>query len=216
MQTSGRSSSLIQDIAGASRQLSRFSYSAGGIADILGGLLGLISTLAHAFNLLNPPSRVVLFTFPFIWIVGKEYIRRGYYQRYGRINEPIPTLDRAVHIFSTVIVALVCFGIAVITLPHAHTAGQYAYVATAFILPICTWLFFRRPIEFLIGVMLLCQAAVGISGGNYAYLPFFSNPFFPPIVPVCAIIFGILEHRQFLAAARQLHRLNAELAEGAL
>jgi len=200
-------------ISRTSRQLSKFSYSAGGIADVIGGTLALTVALAHGFNLLTPTSRVVFFTFPFIWIAAKELIRRRYYQKFGKITEPIPEINRIMHIVGTVFVAVVGLIIAGLVWTHVHTAGQSAYVATALAMPIVTWLFLRRPIEFIIGIMMMCQSAVAIAGGRYPFAGVI-NP--PVIIPIFVIIFGIAAHLQFLAAVRRMRKFNSELAKGAL
>lgn len=78
------------------------------------------------------------------------------------------------------------------------------YIALVILLPFAAWRWFWSVSDFLVGVLLFCQSAIVIGGGNYPAI-------WLPYIAACtavAVFYGWREHRDYLA-------LRAELAGGA-
>src|SRR5690606_8654748 len=120
---------------------------------------------------LSTGGRVGLATTPLVWIVVKELLRSRYYQRFGRVEEVRPVFDRRLHLGLTLFTALVSVGIVVTVLvrqwPLQWDVGTVGYLAYVAAMPLLVWLFMRTPLEFIVGVFLVAQAALVLAGGSY-------------------------------------------------
>lgn len=181
----------------------RYSRSAGGLGLVIGGVLVAAAFAAGAWLPLTPWLRTVLATLPLVWLLAKELLRVGYYQRIGTVTQQIsPVLRRKrrwMGIYLGAISALVIGGwlllasrSGIAVLLQGPTLGYLAVVAA---LPFVAMRWFWSTGDFLVGVLLCCQAAVVVAGGNY-------DGWWPLYAAGCAayaIGMGLHEHRNFLA-----------------
>jgi len=75
------------------------------------------------------------------------------------------------------------------------------YLAVVLVLLLVVWHWLRRPLEFIVGVFLLCQAALAFGGRSYGFS--LGSAIFP-IASIALIAAGLRDHHRFL-------RLQAEL-----
>ncbi|KAG1166234.1 hypothetical protein G6F35_018308 [Rhizopus arrhizus] len=68
-------------------------------------------------------------------------------------------------------------------------------------LPWVVWRWLRTPLEFIVGVFLMCQAALAFTGQTYGFGP--STAVFP-LASIALIVVGWRDHQRFL-------RLQAEM-----
>ena len=75
------------------------------------------------------------------------------------------------------------------------------YLAVVALLPWVVWRWLRTPLEFIVGVFLLCQAALAFTGQAYGFGP--STAVFP-LASIALIVVGWRDHQRF-------HRLQVEM-----
>jgi hypothetical protein len=207
---------LLDALNAVTRDLSKFAGSAAGLGSVLGGALCLVAYLAHGLlpAPLPPAARLTFAAFPLAWIAVKETLRRRYYQRFGLAVPPVPRTDRAVGIFCLIVTCAVSAGVTatVLAVNRPWTVERVGYLAFVLLLPPCA-LLFRSAEEFIVGVFLLCQAAVCVAGHRYAFTETYTILF--PIASVGLIAAGVHQHRLFLAARKRLLDLRARLPQEA-
>ena len=71
-------------------------------------------------------------------------------------------------------------------------------------LPWVVWRWLRSPLDFVVGVLLLCQAALALRGSSYAL---WSSAAVFPLAAVLMIGAGIRDHRAFLRIERSIRQL---------
>jgi len=196
-------------LADLTRRYARFSVSAGGLGSALGGALVLVAYFVGALAPdLSTGGRVGLATTPLVWIVVKELLRSRYYQRFGRVEEVRPVFDRRLHLGLTLFTALVSVGIVVTVLvrqwPLQWDVGTVGYLAYVAAMPLLVWLFMRTPLEFIVGVFLVAQAALALAGGAYRL---WDQPQ-APIGGVALLVVGVSQHLEFLRLERELKSLR--------
>jgi hypothetical protein len=190
------------------RDYSRYSRSAGGLSAVAGGALCLFSFLA---GLALPPTlalQAAVIATPVLWLVGKQWLVHRYYQRLGHVEELTTRAERRYHLFYTGFTALVSLHVtwSVLTgdrpfsglAPGVSVAG---YLAVVLALPLIVWRWLRTPLEYIVGVFLLCQAAVAFHGKTYG-LDLGTAMF--PIAAVALIVIGVRDHRRFLRLQTEL------------
>jgi hypothetical protein len=182
------------------------------LASVLGGGLAL---MAYVVGALSPPDglwgRLALASAPFVWIGAKEVMRRRYYQPLGRVAEPSTEYERRWHlgftIFTAVVSIAVVAGVLWVTVERGRgvpPAGVLGYLAIVALLPVLVWYFMRTPLEFIVGVFLVCQAALMLGGTSYAL---WEQPQ-APIAAVVLVVLGIKQHLDFRSLRRDLARLS--------
>lgn len=177
----------------------RYSRGAGGLSLVLGGVLLLGAFLIGATLPLGPGMRIALACLPAAWLLSKELLRRGYYQRDGvALQQVSPTLRRqrrwmAIYLFA--IAALVVGGVLWMNGLALPPPGILAYLLLVAALPFAAMRWFWSVGDFLVGVLLFCQAAVVSAGGAYggAWLLYVAG------CAGIAIVVGVREHREYLA-----------------
>ncbi|TGS09812.1 hypothetical protein EN830_35310, partial [Mesorhizobium sp. M1C.F.Ca.ET.187.01.1.1] len=75
------------------------------------------------------------------------------------------------------------------------------YLAVVALLPWVVWRWLRTPLEFIVGVFLLCQAALAFTGQTYDFG--LSTAVFP-LASIALVVVGWRDHQRF-------HRLQAEM-----
>ncbi len=191
----------LDQLAARAQRYARYSRSAGGLSSVIGGILLFASFLANAYLELDALDRVVLALAPLLWLLAKELLRVAYYQRDGQVLQAPTDKEKRAHrwtvIYVAVVAAIVLGGLAYTAFQSGRVPppGMLGYAVIVAALPLVAWRWFWSVSDFLVGVLLMCQSAVVIGGGNY-----------PPIwllyVGVCAAIavfYGLREHREYLA-----------------
>lgn len=140
---------------------------------MIGGLLLLASFAANAFAELTFWQRIALALTPVLWLLAKELLRAGYYQRDGRALQ-VPSAQerrnqRLVVAYLAVISAIVLgvFVYAAVEVGRLPGPGMLGYAVIVAVLPLVAWRWFWSVSDFLVGVLLMCQAALVIGGGSY-------------------------------------------------
>lgn len=191
----------LDKLAERAQRYARYSRSAGGLSSVIGGVLLFGSFLANAFLELDQADRIVLALTPALWLLAKELLRVGYYQRDGRVLQAPTAKEKRSHRWTVIYVAAVALlvlgflawkSIEIGRLPGPAMLG-YAVIVAA--LPLVAWRWFWSVSDFLVGVLLMCQSAVVIGGGHYPAI-------WLVYVGACAaiaIFYGLREHREYLA-----------------
>lgn len=197
-------------LADLTRRYSRFSRSAAGLASVIGGSLALVTYFLGA---LAPPGgwagRLALAGTPFVWIATKEILRHRYYQAFGRVREVRSTTEERWHLGFTLFTAAVSAVVAVSVLwgfavapAEGPSPGQWGYLAIVAVMPWLVWRFMPTPLEFIVGVFLLAQAAMMLAGSHYAL---WEQPQLP-LAAVALMVVGFREHHEFRRLRESLRR----------
>lgn len=211
------------ELEALTRAYSRYSRSAGGLGSVLGGILCLIAYFVGALLPLTPAVRIALIAMPFVWFAAKSWLTRHYYQRFGRVEEQENPNERLVHrwsLIATILVAAIITAVDVTGIfRHTGTlsAGLVGYLLMLWLLPLAAWRWMRSALDFIIGVFLICQAAlacvdqaypmIGLAhGAEAAKLSLIAVMF--PLVALVMIGAGIAEHRRFHAIRARLEALR--------
>lgn len=198
-------------LARLTRRYARYSRSAGGLASVLGGGLALV---AYVVGGLAPPEgipgRAALALAPFVWIAAKEVLRRRLYQTLGRVGERWDRKDRRLHVgftaFTTVVSAVVIIGVGWPTAAGGGAAptATWGYVALVAAMPVLVWFFMRTPLEYVVGVFLVCQAALMLAGSHYEL---WEQPQ-APLAALALVVLGVRQHLEFRRLRRELDEVR--------
>lgn len=188
-------------LAARAQRYARFSRSAGGLSSVVGGILLLGSFLANAYIELGPADRTALALTPLLWLLAKELLRVGYYQRDGRVLQAPTEKEKRSHRWTVIYLAVIAAIVLGMLAYSAFQAGRlppaamlgYAVIVAA--LPLVAWRWFWSVSDFLIGVLLMCQSAVVIGGGNYPAIWLI----YVGACAAIAVFYGLREHRDYLA-----------------
>jgi hypothetical protein len=183
------------------REYSRFSGSAGGLSAVVGGLLCLASYAAGGMLPATPLLRAALIGTPILWLIWKQWMASRYYQRFGQVEELTTASERKLRLVFAGCTALVSLLVAAGTLHglapiggEAWSLGAAGYMLTILLLPYIVWRWLRSPLDFAVGVFLLCQAALAFDGRSY---PLWSSALVFPIASLILINLGIRDHKKF-------------------
>jgi len=195
------------------REYSRYSRSAGGLSAVAGGAACLAAYLAGALLPVTPVVRVVLIAIPLLWLVGKQWLAHGYYQRFGHVEELVTPTERRYQWFFIGFTALISLLVAGAVLSRLAPLGEQpwdlrvaGYLAVVVALPVVVWRWLRTPLEFIVGVFLLCEAALAFTGRAYG---FSLGTVMFPIAAAALIVMGLRDHRRFLQLQVELRSLIA-------
>lgn len=211
------------ELEALTRDYARYSRSAGGLGSVLGGTLCLASYFCGALLPLTPAVRAVLIAMPFVWLGAKLWLTRNYYQRFGRVEEQEKPNERLTHWLCVAVSLLVALGITVVSLigvfrhPDKIPTGLAGYLILIWLLPLAAWRWMRSALDFIVGVFLICQAALACVGQSYpmiglahgdeaAKLSLIAVMF--PLVALVMIAVGVTEHRRFQAIRTRLEALQ--------
>lgn len=189
------------------REYARFSHSAGGLAAVAGGVLCLASWLAGGLLPVTPVLQATLIATPLVWLILKQWMASRYYQRFGQAEERVPLSERRMRVVFAGFTALV--SIAVVAGRWTDAAApsgmtSVAYMLTVLAMPVVVWRWLRNPLEFAIGVFLMCQAALAFIGQSY---PLWSGAAVFPVVALIMIGAGISDHRKFRGIEARIREL---------
>ncbi|MEX0891742.1 MAG: hypothetical protein WEB88_06180 [Gemmatimonadota bacterium] len=184
------------------------------VASVIGGGFAVFAYFVGA--LAAPHSlavRLGLALLPLVWIGSKEMLRLHYYQRFGRVGQVQTAAERRWHLGFTIatavlsagIVAVILFGLATRGRTLANHPGVLGYLAYVGVMPLLVWYFMRTPLEFVVGVFLVAQAALMFVGEHYSLW----EQVQAPIAGVVLMAIGVKQHLDFRALERDLARLGA-------
>lgn len=168
------SQARIAELQAITRDYSRYAASAGGFSAVIGGFLGLLSYGIGASLAATIPTRVMLIALPMIWLLSRELLVRHYYQRLGRVEEiPDPARVRTQAWLLggiAVIVGLIVLGsfAGMNPDPPAAAFDTALYLLIVAAIPVIAWRCLHTPLDLVIGVFLLCQAALAASGSSFS------------------------------------------------
>jgi hypothetical protein len=200
-----------EELRDLTRRYARFSRSAAGLGNALGGVFVLVAYFVGALVPLEVWTRILLAALPIVWLVVREFVRRHLYQRHGRVAAVTPVSDRRWHLFFTGFMALVSLVVLVsitywlasgLTVPGRAWPGLAAYMAFMAALPFLVWRYLLTALDFITGSFLIIQAAVVIGGSNYELGDYYVLT--APIAAVALIALGLWEHREFRHLERRL------------
>ncbi|MFA5685764.1 MAG: hypothetical protein WC995_14575 [Lysobacteraceae bacterium] len=182
----------------------RYSRSAGGLSLVIGGVLCLAAFTIGATVELTPAWRYVLVAAPLLWLASKELLRAFYYQRAGAVRERLSDKQRRGHFWMVAYLAamalLIIGGLAWSAGARTWQWPGIAYVAIVAAMPLVAARWFWSTGDFLVGVLLVCQAAVVIVGLNYPWYWILIAALYAAI----AIPTGWREHRDYLRLRDEL------------
>lgn len=198
----------LASLAAATARYAAYSRSAGGLSLVIGGVLCIAAFAIGALVPLTPALRYALASAPVLWLLSKEVLRALYYQRDGAALERLSTKLRRNHLLMVAYLAAMA---ALIVVPLLWMGGTRmlawpiaGYLAIVVAMPLVAARWFWSTGDFLVGVLLICQAAVVTGGDHYPWYWILIAAAFAAI----AIATGLREHRDYL-------RLRAELGLGA-
>lgn len=175
----------------------RYSRSAGGLSLVVGGLLCLATFMAGAAIELTPAWRYALASAPLLWLLSKELLRALYYQRAGGALENLSDRQRRGHLWMVAyLAAMSTLIVGVVVWNAGARAWQWpaiAYLGFVAALPMVAARWFWSVGDFLVGVLLFCQAAVVIGGLHYPWYWILVAAVYAAI----AIPTGWREHRDY-------------------
>jgi hypothetical protein len=199
----------IETVQQLTQEYASYSQSRNGWGKVLGGIAGLIIC---AFNVLVGPgllTAVCTIVLTVAWLIGKEMIRKRFYQRFGEAQEVWSSSARRRQMGLVAFVSLIVIGVCVffISLNGLSLPQGWLYVFFIVAMPWIVWRYLRSHDEFSVGVFLLCACAVTSDGG--AYGPAFSwwgglISLWVALVSLWLLRSGFAEHRQFRLLEVQL------------
>ncbi len=197
-------------LRGLTERYARYSRGAGGLGLVVGGVLLLCAFLLGAFLPLGRVLQVALVSLPVVWLLTRELLRRFYYQRDGRALQQVPPAlkrqRRWMTFFLFTISALVIGGVLFANGGDLPRSGMLVYLVLVGALPFVALRWFWSLGDFLVGVLLFCQAAVVAAGGAYGgwWLVYAAG------CATLAMVAGLREHREFLAIRAALRETVAQ------
>lgn len=202
-------------LADNTARYARYSRSAGGLSLVIGGILCVVAFTVGALVELTPALRYALVGAPLLWLLSKELLRAFYYQRAGTVRERLSDKQRRHHLWMVLYLAAVSL---LIIVGVAWTAGAdalqwpaIAYLAIVAAMPLVAARWFWSTGDFLVGVLLVCQAAVVIVGHHYPWYWILIAALYAAI----AIPTGWREHRDYLRLREALGLPGANPDQGA-
>ena len=200
-------------IQAVTREYSRYSRSAGGLSAIAGGIACLASFLAGAVLPATIELRAALIAVPVLWLVAKQWLAHRYYQRFGQVEEQITSAERNFQRLFIAFTALISALIVGFVLARMAPMGRvpwdlrvFGSVMVVALLPVIVWRWLRTPLEFIVGVFLLCQAAVAFTGQTYGFGP--TTVMFP-LAAIALMVVGWRDHRRFLRLQMEMRAFVA-------
>jgi hypothetical protein len=161
----------LSELRDLTREYGRFSKSAVGLGNVLGGGLLLLPVYLFYHIQLGMFGRLLLGVAPFAWVCGKEWLREHYYQFGGRVLERRRVWENPIQALltgGTAFISLISISFVIYNLLHRFSwwvvPGTLVYVALLLGMPFIVWRYLRAPYEFVVGVALFTLSAVLLSG----------------------------------------------------
>ncbi len=193
----------IAELQQLTREYASFSRSRAGLGNVLGGVVGLV-----IFGVIwlfggNRVTAALTIVLTLLWLVGKEVIRRRFYQGFGAARETWSGAARRTHRLNLLLLTplLLAFAVWIVAAGWlSKPAVAWPYLIFCLATPLIMWRYLYTLNEMMIGFGLLFMCAVTASGHTPALLGL-------AIVPAYAaamIPLGLSEHRQFRALETRL------------
>jgi hypothetical protein len=203
------SPSDLERLTDLTSRYARYSRSAGGLSSVVGGLLCALTFVVGAVVPLDQGLRYALACAPLLWVATKEGLRYLYYQRAGAAVERLSDKHRRARLWMTIylaaISALIIGGVFNTAMKKGQVDALMQWPAVGYLIIVATLPFIARRwfwsvSDFLVGVLLFCQAAVVLGGVNYP------QPWILIAVgfSVVAIATGLREHREYFQLRDEL------------
>jgi hypothetical protein len=207
--------SNLSRLAENTSRYARYSRSAGGLSLVIGGILCLAAFVIGATTELTPALRYALVGAPLLWLLSKELLRAFYSQRAGAARERLSDKQRRMHLWMVAYLAvmslLIVGGVVWAAGARAWQWPGIAYIAIVAAMPLVAARWFWSVGDFLVGVLLVCQAAVVIAGDHYPWYWILIAALYAAI----AISTGWREHRDYLRLRDELGLPGADHTRGA-
>jgi hypothetical protein len=203
-----RSYGAVGELQQVTRDYARYSRSRGGLGTLLGGCAGLLVFLAVWVFGGGAPIAVLAIGLTALWLVGKEVIRRRYYQRFGLAREAWAGQARRAHrgVLLLVTPLLLAFAVWIVAAGWlSHPAIALPYLIFCLTTPWIVGRYLFTANEIVVGTGLLFVCAVLASGHTPALLGLLCVPAYA----LAMIPLGWSEHRQFRSLAARLSRRGA-------
>jgi hypothetical protein len=225
----------LSELEKLTRAYGKFSRDAVGLGHVLGGGLVFLSAylLYHHIHL-GVFGRLLLGAGPYVWILGKEWLREHYYQFSGRVQQPRRVGEGVLLAILTGVTALgvlTATGFVIYRLMQGFTWGlalrSLAYAVLLLPMPFVVWRYLRAPYEFVVGVFLFTLSAILLSGtplaahGRAELIYFLAVPpqvvageivYFlavpAQVVALVMVLVGFVEHMEFLKLRRKMRALK--------
>lgn len=210
----------LSELEQLTRGYGKFSRDAVGLGHVLGGGLVFLSAyLLGRHTHLGVLGRLLLGAAPYVWILGKEWLRRDYYQFTGRVQQRsrvwedvvLAILTGVTGLFSLAAIGFVIYGL-VRDVSWRLAASSLAYVALLVPMPYVVWRYLRAPYEFVVGIFLLTLSAILLSGtplvasGRAGIVYVLAVP--AGVVALVMVLVGFVEHMEFLKLRRKMRLLK--------
>lgn len=187
----------VADLQHLTRDYASFSRSRGGLGNVLGGIIGLV--VFGGVWLLGPglPAAVLTVGLTLVWLVGKEFIRRGRYRRFREAHEAWSGTARQTHRLAMLLLTplLLAFAVWITAAGQLTAPVAWPYLIFCFATPWILWRYLYALNEIMIGCGLLFLCAITASG----HMPFLLGLTIVPAYSLAMIPLGLAEHRQFRA-----------------
>jgi hypothetical protein len=211
----------LSELEKLTRAYGKFSRDSMGLGHVLGGGLVFMSAylLDHHIHL-GVFGRLLLGLGPFIWILGKEWLREHYYQFSGRVQQRrrgwedivLALLTGITGLFSLTASGFVIHGL-LQDFSWRMALSGLAFVVLLLPLPFIVWRYLRAPYEFVVGVFLFMLSAILLSGtslppahGRAEIVYLFAD--LALVVALVMVLVGFVEHMEFLKLRRKIHALK--------
>ncbi|MEJ2515730.1 MAG: hypothetical protein P8102_10965 [Gammaproteobacteria bacterium] len=195
-------------LADQTARYARYARGAGGLGSVIGGVMVLAAFALNGFVDLTPPLRGLLAATPLLWLSAKALLRRHYYQAAGTVVAQPSSTERRTRFWMVLLLALIAVivvGVVAAAMVRDGRAPEWpllGYALMVGIMPIAAWRWFWSVSDFLVGVLLFCQSAVVLMGGNYPA----SWMIYAAACAGIAILYGWREHRDYLALRSEICR----------
>src|SRR5579864_4476036 len=100
------------------QEYASFSQSRSGLGNVLGGVAGLIVSIAIALRWHGPVVAALTVGVTVAWLVGKEIIRRRFYRPFGEAREIWPASQRREHVVGVSVFVVVLAAFAILLVVH--------------------------------------------------------------------------------------------------
>ncbi|SJZ56104.1 hypothetical protein [Novilysobacter spongiicola] len=196
-------------LADVTERYARYSRSAGGLSLVIGSILMVLAFALGPAAAEAPWLRLVLISAPVLWLLSKELLRIFYYQREGaaveRVSDKLRRQHRGMVIYLAAVSLLILLGNLFLGGLEQWDWPRIGYLVFVLALPLIAARWFWSVSDFLVGVLLFCQAAIVTGGGHYpGYWLLLALLYAAIAVPV-----GVREHRDYLCLRRELEQLAA-------
>ncbi|MBI5836588.1 MAG: hypothetical protein HZB25_05025 [Candidatus Eisenbacteria bacterium] len=195
------------------RRYSRFQRNEAGLGHVAGGLLCLGSYFGGALLPWGLPLRLALAATPFLWLAVRGVLRARLYQGLGRVVEPLSAREASWHRLITGLLATGSVAVLVLLLWKLSARPQGAglavlplagYLGFVLAIPLVVWFWLWTVGEILVGVFLMCQAAVALVGLHYPL----GSQLQAPLAAGIMVVAGAMQHARFRALKRELRAFS--------